>query len=153
MNPADPLAALQAIDLPPAPGWWPPAPGWWLLALVLLATLGGLIWWWRRRQRRVAPGREAQAALDQIATELTGTQRLTALNQLLRRAARLHHGAEAAALGPDAWAQFLAESAPPALADANWQGLAQAAYVPTSPDRHGEFIALCRAWLRHSLPC
>ncbi len=151
MNPQDPLAALKPIHLPPDPSWWPPAPGWWLLGLALLIALAAVAWWLRARHRAAAPRREAWRLLEQIAARPEPMVQLRELNQLLRRAARQVHGPAAAAQAPAAWAAFLARTAPPELREDDWQGLAELAYRPQSPERCGEYLALARAWLRANL--
>jgi hypothetical protein len=97
---------LRDIHLPAEPSWWPPAPGWWLLALLLIAVLAFALrrlWRWQRARRR-------QRALDAefaAATALPDAlARLTALSQLLRRAARLRSPAAAALPGLE-WLRFL----------------------------------------------
>jgi len=61
---ADQLQQLRDIHVPAPPGWWPPAPGWWLVALLLAAAAGWMIWRafaaWRRR-RPFARARELYA--------------------------------------------------------------------------------------------
>src|SRR5690606_26871763 len=95
---------LRDIHQPPAPSWWPPAPGWWWLAAVVLVLLGAAIWWWlRARRRRTAVVRLFDARL---AAAATATDRIAAMSELLRRAARRHQpGAER--LHGDAWLAFL----------------------------------------------
>lgn len=89
MNPAPDLL-LRDIHEPLAPSWWPPAPGWWLVALVLLAAVAWGGWRrWRRRRRHLAAQRLFDATL---ATLPQGSpQRIAAMSELLRRAARRRH--------------------------------------------------------------
>lgn len=150
-TPSDPLAGLKPIHLPAEPSWWPPGPGWWLTATVLL--LGAIVLgiWWRRRQRRVAPRRAAECELNRIESIRDPVQQMTALNQLLRRAARLQHGADIAALSPRRWAAFLASKAPEGSDPSTWDEIAQAAYRPAPPVPKPEYLAWGRAWLRHNL--
>ncbi len=149
----DPLAALKPILLPPPPSFWPPAPGWWLLLLLLLGLSAALWIGLRRRASRRAPWLQALQLAEQINPQHSPQEQLLALNQLLRRAARARHGTVAATLRPVDWADFLRSSAPAELHDADWTGFAQAPYLPCPPERHGELLALGKAWLRHHLPC
>ncbi|HET7843872.1 MAG TPA: DUF4381 domain-containing protein [Xanthomonadales bacterium] len=102
---AQPLP-LRDIHLPPEPSWWPPAPGWWVLAIVALALLAfatrRLVRWLRARRRRAA----LLAAFDVVAALEDPLARVTAVSELLRRAARLRD-ASAAALTGDDWLRFL----------------------------------------------
>lgn len=112
MNPADPLAELKDIHLPPPISAWPPAPGWWVLAaLFLLALIAGIALWLRHR-RRTAYRRAALRALDQLHNDWqqqhNDMQTLHAINQLLKRTAlAAYPRTEVAALGGDAWLDFL----------------------------------------------
>ena len=153
----DPLAALANIHLPAEPGLWPPAPGWWLLALVVVILLTSLVIWFYHRKKLRAPLVTALQEVDQLNKLLSGSILVQQLNQLLRRAARIQHGDAAAALAPQAWAEFLHQHAPADLAADHdsqvWQQLAHAAYQPLEIERSGEIVALTRAWLRSNLPC
>ena len=84
----NPELQLRDIHLPPEPSWWPPAPGWWLLAIVI-----GLVAWrltryglrsWRARQR----SRALQEQFDAVLLVTEPAAQLTAISELLRRAAR-----------------------------------------------------------------
>jgi hypothetical protein len=78
--------ALRAIHQPPAPPWWPPAPGWWVVAgCVLLILVVAAVFAWRRRSRRRALARVFDAA---IAAAGTPSEKIAAMSELLRRAAR-----------------------------------------------------------------
>lgn len=95
---------LRDIHLPPAPPWWPPAPGWWWVGAGLLAILGGVtvIRWLRHRRRR------AWASLfdDAVAQAPTAAEKIAAMSDLLRRAARRIDPAADTLLGED-WLAFL----------------------------------------------
>jgi type II secretory pathway pseudopilin PulG len=112
VNPADPLADLKDIHLPPPISAWPPAPGWWLLAALLVIALVAGIALWRRHRRRTAYRRAALRALDQLRNEWqpqrNDAQSLRAINQLLKRTALAAcPRSEVAALDGDAWLDFL----------------------------------------------
>lgn len=95
---------LRDIHQPPAPPWWPPAPGWWWLAAVVLVLLAFAAWWWLRARRR----RAAIARLfdDRMRAAATPVERVAAMSELLRRAARQREpGADR--LQGDAWLAFL----------------------------------------------
>lgn len=95
---------LRDIHLPPAPSPWPPAPGWWLVAGIVFAVL--LLWLVLRlrRQRR----RRALARLfdEAVARGATPAERIAAMSELLRRAARRVDPA-ADRLSGEAWLRFL----------------------------------------------
>lgn len=95
---------LRDIHQPPAPPWWPPAPGWWWLAAVVLALLVFAAWWWLRARRR----RAAIVRLfdERLHAANTPVERVAAMSELLRRAARRRDPA-ADRLQGDAWLAFL----------------------------------------------
>jgi hypothetical protein len=101
--PGDTLV-LRDIHQPPAPDWWPPAPGWWIVAgcMLAIAALAGWVYW-RRKQRR-----RAFAAMfdDAIAAAPTPPERIAAMSELLRRAAR-GIDPDADTLVGDDWLRFL----------------------------------------------
>lgn len=96
--------ALRDVQEGVAPAWWPPAPGWWLVlgAVVLVATL--LAWRAARQRRR----RAAILRLFDDAVERAGTpsQKVAAMSELLRRAAR-RKDASADTLEGEEWLRFL----------------------------------------------
>jgi len=95
---------LRDIHQPPAPPWWPPAPGWWWLAAAVIALLGFALWWWLRARRRRAA--IVQLFDAHLAAAHTAAERIAAMSELLRRAARRHQpGAER--LHGEAWLAFL----------------------------------------------
>lgn len=148
---ADPLAALKPIQLPAEPGWWPPAPGWWLLALAIVLALITAVLLWHRWQRIRAPRLQAENELEQIRMEQDPVRQLTAINQLLRRAAKAAFGPTAASLPPAQWSQFLVEHAAPEHRDITpWQQLAEAPYrnAPAAP---ADYLSMSQAWLRKNL--
>ena len=95
---------LRDIHQPPAPPWWPPAPGWWWLAAAVLALLAFAAWrWWRARRRRAAIVRLFDERMRAAATPV---ERVAAMSELLRRAARQRQpGADR--LQGQAWLAFL----------------------------------------------
>ncbi len=95
---------LRDIHQPPAPGWWPPAPGWWIVAGCMLAIAAMATWvGWRRRQRRRAFARMFD---DAIVAAPTSPERIAAMSELLRRAARRIDPDADTLLGDD-WLRFL----------------------------------------------
>lgn len=149
----DPLAQLKPIHLTDAPGWFPPAIGWWLLMLAVVLLLTALVLYWRRRQQRRAPLKQALAELDQLQHSQQGLPLMQQLNQLLRRAARQSHGAQAASLGATDWAAFLQRHAAGDTPEDLWQSLAQSPYSGHAPEHCGRYIAHSRAWLKDNLTC
>ena len=92
-----------------APGWWPPAPGWWVLAAIILMTVVAFAWWWLHRRRR-------HAALlhlfdDAVDRAETPSQKVAAMSELLRRAARRRDPA-ADRMEGEPWLQFLDDDQP-----------------------------------------
>ena len=95
---------LRDIHASTAPPWWPPAPGWWLLLAALLAIVAVLAGWrWHKLHRR---HRIERLFDDSVAAATTPTQRVAAMSELLRRAAR-RRGAHADRLQGDDWLRFL----------------------------------------------
>ncbi|TDK23300.1 DUF4381 domain-containing protein [Luteimonas aestuarii] len=81
-----PDLVLRDIHSPPTPPWWPPAPGWWLVAGVVLLALAFVL---GRHWRRARARRRAEAVFDRALAQATSpTQRIAAMSELLRRAAR-----------------------------------------------------------------
>ncbi len=170
ISPANPLAALHDIHLPPPIGWWPPAIGWWLLLMLTLLCTTSLFWWLRRR--RMQRQRPTSMTVKQLVTaanlelgrlaEDTGSglaprQAITDASRLLRRVAvqlaalRVDANANAsnvAGLTGDAWLRWL---------DAQWdrndfsQGAGRA--LIDAPYRHtldidpSALLPLIREWL------
>jgi len=112
MNPADPLAQLKDIHLPPSPGPWPPAPGWWILLPLLLIATGLLLRHWRKRRRARLQRERLAAALDACWSRYQAhgdKGRLAGeCNAWLRRAAMTRFPEQGvASLAGDAWLEFL----------------------------------------------
>lgn len=104
MNPA-PELLLRDIHEPAAPAWWPPAPGWWIVAGIVLAIIVAFAWRaWRRRTLRLGAGRLFDATL--AAHPPASPQRVAAMSELLRRAARRIDPAADRLQGDD-WLRFL----------------------------------------------
>jgi hypothetical protein len=112
MNPAELLAQLRDIHMPPEPGLWPPAPGWWILGVVAVAGLTWLSWRGWRALSRYWLYRKVAASLDAVCSGHArhgDDQRLTAdISRLLRRAAlREHTRLRTAGLTGNRWLAFL----------------------------------------------
>lgn len=100
---------LRDIHTPAAPPWWPPAPGWWMVVGVVVFAAAGLAWWYvrlRRRERAVA--RLFDEALARAATP---GERVAAMSELLRRAARRVDPSADRLQGGD-WLRFLDQGLP-----------------------------------------
>ena len=95
---------LRDIHAPPAPPWWPPAPGWWMVLALALLAVSAFAWWHARRRRRA----RAIAGLfdDALAGAHTPAERVAAMSELLRRAAR-QRDPQADRLHGDEWLRFL----------------------------------------------
>jgi len=112
MNPADPLAELRDIPLPPAVSGWPPGPLWWLLLALALVVTGLLLryWfrWWRRNAYRRVALEEVQAIYLQWQSDKDQQRYLHELHALLKRVAlQAFPGSAVAALSGDSWLAFL----------------------------------------------
>jgi hypothetical protein len=95
---------LHDIHASSAPPWWPPAPGWWLLFAALLVIVAALVAWrWHKLRRR---HRIERLFDDSVAAATAPTQRVAAMSELLRRAAR-RRDAHADRLQGDDWLRFL----------------------------------------------
>jgi hypothetical protein len=123
---------LRDIHQPLAPSWWPPAPGWWLLALLALLVLA---WWvsraWRRQRRRRALARLFDGA---VARARSPADKVAAISDLLRRAAREVDPAADTLLGED-WLRFLDRGMPePVFSTGAGQLLRDGAFRPEVPE-------------------
>lgn len=107
----DPLSQLQDIHLPEPIGIWPPAWGWWLLLVVVIATLGSIIYFVRRHKSRNAYRalalKELQKIQQQYSTE-QNAEYLQAVSILLRRTALSGFGSQFdASMKGEAWLAWL----------------------------------------------
>lgn len=94
---------LRDVHLPSSPSWWPLAPGWWLLAAaILLPLLAWAAWqaWRSLRRRRWARWFDAASGHG------SDPERLAAMSELLRRAARRRQAGAELLEGQD-WLRFL----------------------------------------------
>lgn len=156
IGPADPLAQLRDIHMPPPVDWWPPAPGWWLLGGALLVALGiaayaALRRFRQRRYRRIAL-RRLDALHAQWRQHGDRSAFLRDLNHLLKQTALRAYPAErVAALHGAAWLRFLDSTLrTPQFDGAATQPLADIYSAPAG-DAPLEADALRRAaahWLR-----
>ena len=104
-----PDLVLRDVHDVPVPSLWPLAPGWWAVILVVvLLTVLVAVFVWRARQRRQRANALFDAALAQAESP---AQRLQAMSDLLRRAARGKR-ASAETLSGAAWLAFLEEGMP-----------------------------------------
>ena len=100
---------LRDIHEPPAPPWWPPAPGWWIVLGIVLLVAAWLAW---RHWRHVHARRLAERLFDEtVAAAATPPERIAAMSELLRRAARRRDPA-ADTLDGDDWLRFLDHGLP-----------------------------------------
>lgn len=151
MNPQDPLSRLRDIHLPDPGGFWPPAAGWWILAIVLIALGGVLVWLTVRRRRRNRWLRSARS-------RLVGLERSAApepwwfmqLNTLLKQAARERYPeSHPEALSGEAWVEFLLTTAPKHRVASRpvAEALVESAWRPTVSTEPAQALAFARLWL------
>jgi len=112
----DPLAQLNDIVQPTAPGWWPPAPGWWALAVFMIVAIVLLVMFELRHRRernvRLGPSRQLQAAWQAFEQQWASNQDSTEFARqssiFLRRAALLMYPEhDVAGLIGQEWLAFL----------------------------------------------
>jgi hypothetical protein len=104
MSIASDALVLRDIHQPVAPSWWPPAPGWWLVAAVLAFALAAVAWrHWRRHARRRAHARLFDTMVEHADAP---SEKIAAMSELLRRAARRIDPAADTLVGDD-WLGFL----------------------------------------------
>ena len=108
-NPADPLAELKDIYIPPDPMLWPPAPGWWILCLIALLTLIWLIKNAIKYYKLRLPVKLFLRDLQKIETGYDNRiQSIQKMSVLLRRLAVSKFGRETvSALHGQSWLNFL----------------------------------------------
>lgn len=112
MNPADPLAALHDIHLPPPVSWWPLAPGWWILSALLLVTFSALLFIgmrrWRQRAYRRQALRDLRAAYLKCQSDNDAAHFQQHTQRLLKQTALVAYPHnQVANLHGDRWLQFL----------------------------------------------
>lgn len=135
------------------PAWWPPAPGWWLLVVAVVVLGVGLARWLRRRARRRAA--YAQIFEQTIASAVAPTDRVAAVSQLLRRAAR-RIDPQADRLQGDAWLRFLdAGLSPPVFQSETGALLVDGAFRPQVDAVAVEALCVVARkryldWMRHA---
>lgn len=112
----DPLAQLNDIVQPTAPGWWPPALGWWALALfIIVATVLLVMFELRHRRERklqLGPRRQLHAAWQAFEQQWQANQESNDFARqcsiFLRRAAVLMYPErDVAGLIGEEWLRFL----------------------------------------------
>lgn len=109
-----PALALRDVHEGSAPAWWPPALGWWLVVAAIVVALALLAW--RRMRKRRRDAAILRLFDDAVAQAGTPSERIAAMSELLRRAARRKQ-ANADTLDGEAWLHFLDEGMPqPAFA-------------------------------------
>ncbi|UNK58092.1 DUF4381 domain-containing protein [Pseudoxanthomonas daejeonensis] len=117
---------LRDVHLPPSPSWWPLAPGWWLLAaaiaLPFIAWLGWRTWRMLRRRRW-------ERWFDAATAKESHPERVAAISELLRRAARRRQ-AGAELLEGEAWLHFLDGARGHAFSDGAGRLLLDGAFRP-----------------------
>ena len=94
---------LRDVHVPATPSMWPPAPGWWLVAAAVFVVVA-VIWRLRARQQRKLKAR--QRLFDDACGNLPASAQISAMSELLRRAAR-QIDKHADRLQGEAWLQFL----------------------------------------------
>jgi hypothetical protein len=100
----DATLVLRDIHQPTAPAWWPPAPGWWFVAAIaLIAALCFALW---RRRRRERLRRIAEIFDSAIESANSAPAQVTAMSELLRRAAR-RRNPNADKMQGSAWLEYL----------------------------------------------
>ena len=142
---------LRDNHLPEAISWWPPAVGWWLVPLTTMLLCALLFWLWRRATRQTVK----KVALRQLNAlqqnpQLTASERIVALSELLRRISiSAWPRSDSAGLTGDAWLTFLDQPlTKPRFSDGPGRLLIEAPYRPIDTTR-AEFdalFALCREW-------
>jgi uncharacterized protein DUF4381 len=150
--PADPVAGLIDIPLPPMVSLWPQT--WSLriaIAVVVAALIGGLCWFiHRRRVNRYR--RQALAELDRIArASVSPGQRAASLALLVRRTAlAVFPREQVASLTGEAWLAFLDRTCGSTeFSNGAGRGLEAAAYQPARRDEKASaLIDLVRRWIK-----
>lgn len=150
--PADPLAGLKDIHLPPDPSWWPPAPGWWVLAAVLLLVIGWIAWRAVGAYRRRARLRRVLARLDELERSYrpeNACEFVAAISTLLRRVALARYPRDRVApLSGHDWLDFLdRHGGKGRFTQGPGKILAEGAYRPDCEVDPRELAALARDWI------
>jgi hypothetical protein len=139
---------------PPSAGWWPPAPGWWILAVLILAGLGGLAWYLYRSRlprRRWRAAREELAAIERAHAGHHDDAALAAsVSQLLRRAARARDRTSVGLRG-HAWHAALRDLAGTNEVPRVLLTLDETMYRPQVRVDAAALTAAARVWLRDAL--
>lgn len=154
--PAEPLAALHDIQLPPPVSMWPPAPGWWLLGVLMVALIAGGIWMarrrWRQQRYRQVAVQSLRQCYQQWQADHDAGRYLHAASRTLKQAALVAYPrAQVAALHGADWTDFLvATGGREALRGPAGQSLL-AVYQPAgavTPEQIQQLQPLLEHWLR-----
>ena len=153
-DPADPLAALRDIHVPPEPEFWPPAPGWIAVAGVAIAIWLAVMVVAARRWRAGRFRREALAGIRSLRTRhregAPDSEIAVELSALLRRVALARHPREeVAGLTGDRWMAWL-ETRLPGLGVSARTALLEAPYARKRRFDVGRALAACEHWIRRA---
>lgn len=152
----NPLQELKDIHAPAAVEFWPPAYGWWLLVGLLLVSIVLFVNWALKFRRARLAKRQALHSLKRISD--TGTNKLSELNQLLKRAALSYFQEQnPQALHGKQWSSFLLATLPAQKAKgvaANLTAMQAALYQAdsTQNDDFAQYAQSAEIWLKYALP-
>ncbi len=147
----DPLSQLRDIHLPQPGGFWPPAPGWWIMLAIALALAALAFVLVRRKQRRnrwLGTAKKELLRLEQTAA--ADNDWFTALNQLLKKSARMRYPERVPeALSGEPWIHFLLETSPKDRVASRpvVEAMVNSAWQPVPRCRPEEAVAFARVWL------
>ncbi len=140
---------LEAIHLPPAPGFWPVAWGWWCLFGAIIVIILAMIVATRRRKHRLKPKKAAIAMLTQQQEELSPAKAM----KIVRQAVLSYYPREHVAhLSGSEWLAFLDSQVNTPLFSPSEQTWLTSLYRKEPAANRDELIAQCHRWLNTALP-
>lgn len=157
MNPLDEaqqalLAQLHDIQIPDPVYWWPLPMSVWSMLVAFLGLAIGLVWYLWNRHKNNRYRREALAQLPTLlAQHDSPSQKIMALNHLLKQVAITHYGrTRVAPLTGQAWVDFLHQTALYLNPPENLVELFAAGYQERNiaPQQLDALIDYAKAWMK-----
>ncbi len=140
---------LEALHLPPAPGFWPVAWGWWCLFGIIILAVILIVVVIQRRKRHLKSKRIAITMLTSLKEDISPAEAM----RIVRQAVLSYYPRERVAhLSASDWLAFLdSQVSTPVFSDYEQEWLTSL-YQKDSASNREELISQCLSWLNTALP-